>query len=40
MDGRMAEELKFDNSLGSKLDPDSTRARSNRAALGTLMAAV
>ena len=36
----MAEELKFDSSLGSKLDPQSLRARENRAALGTLMAAV
>jgi acetyl-CoA carboxylase carboxyltransferase component len=36
----MAEELKFDNSLGSKFDPQAPRARANRAALGTLMAAV
>jgi acetyl-CoA carboxylase carboxyltransferase component len=40
MDGRMADELKFDNSLGSKFDPQAPRARENRAALGTLMAAV
>ena len=40
MDGRMAEELKFDNSLGSKLDPEAPRAQSNRVALGALMAAV
>jgi len=32
--------LKFDNSLGSKFDPQAPRARENRAALGTLMAAV
>ncbi|MGD0630715.1 MAG: acyl-CoA carboxylase subunit beta [Terracidiphilus sp.] len=36
----MAEELKFDNSLGSKLDPEAPRARANRAALTELMAAV
>jgi len=36
----MAEELKFDNSLGSRLDPESPRARANRAALGTLLTAV
>jgi acetyl-CoA carboxylase carboxyltransferase component len=40
MDGRMADELKFYNSLGSKFDPQAPRARENRAALGTLMAAV
>ncbi|MGO9338311.1 MAG: acyl-CoA carboxylase subunit beta [Terracidiphilus sp.] len=36
----MAEELKFDSSLGSKLDPVAPRARANRAALSTLMAAL
>ncbi len=40
MDGWMAEELKFDSSLGSKLDPVAPRARANRAALSTLMAAL
>ena len=32
--------MKFYNSLGSKFDPQAPRARENRAALGTLMAAV
>jgi 3-methylcrotonyl-CoA carboxylase beta subunit len=36
----MAEDLKFDNSLASKLDLDSPRATSNRQALGALMAAL
>jgi acetyl-CoA carboxylase carboxyltransferase component len=36
----MAENVKFDNTLASKLDPDAPRARSNRQALGTLMAAL
>src|ERR1700678_2896956 len=36
----MAEELKFDNSLGSKFDPEAPRARANHAALGALMAAL
>jgi 3-methylcrotonyl-CoA carboxylase beta subunit len=40
MDGTMGQDLVFDNTLKSKLDTDSPRARANRAALGTLMAAV
>jgi acetyl-CoA carboxylase carboxyltransferase component len=40
MDGVMADDLKFDNTLRSKLDAEAPRARANRAALGALMAAV
>ncbi|HEY1903279.1 MAG TPA: acyl-CoA carboxylase subunit beta [Terracidiphilus sp.] len=36
----MADDLKFDNTLRSKLDAEAPRARANRAALGALMAAV
>jgi 3-methylcrotonyl-CoA carboxylase beta subunit len=40
MDGVMAEDLKFDNSLESKLDLEAPRARANREALTALMAEV
>jgi acetyl-CoA carboxylase carboxyltransferase component len=40
MDGFMAEELKFDNTLASKLDAENPRAQANRQALGVLMSAV
>jgi 3-methylcrotonyl-CoA carboxylase beta subunit len=40
MDGAMADDLKFDNTLGSKLDVEAPRARANREALAVLMAAV
>ena len=40
MDGVMAEDLKFDNSLRSKLDLHAPRARANREALGALLAAM
>ncbi|MGA2168727.1 MAG: acyl-CoA carboxylase subunit beta [Terracidiphilus sp.] len=36
----MADDLKFDNSLGSKLDLQAPRARANREALAALMAAL
>ena len=36
----MADELKFDNSLESKMDPEAPRARANRDALASLMAAL
>jgi 3-methylcrotonyl-CoA carboxylase beta subunit len=36
----MADELKFDNTLATKLDMENPRARANRQALGALMAAV
>jgi 3-methylcrotonyl-CoA carboxylase beta subunit len=38
--GVMADELKFDNSLESKMDPEAPRARANRDALASLMAAL
>jgi acetyl-CoA carboxylase carboxyltransferase component len=40
MDGLMAADLKFNNTLESRLDPDSSRAKANRQALAVLMAAV
>ena len=40
MDGLMAEDLKFNNTLESRLDPDAPRAKANRQALAALMAAV
>jgi acetyl-CoA carboxylase carboxyltransferase component len=40
MDGVMADSPKFDNTLRSKLDMETPRARVNREALGTLMAAL
>jgi acetyl-CoA carboxylase carboxyltransferase component len=40
MDGVMADDLKFDNTLRSKLDAEALRAQANRAAIGLLMAAV
>ena len=40
MDGGMGNDLKFDNSLRSKLDSDAPRARANRAELKALMAAL
>jgi 3-methylcrotonyl-CoA carboxylase beta subunit len=36
----MADELKFDNTLATKLDMENSRAQANRHALGALMAAV
>jgi 3-methylcrotonyl-CoA carboxylase beta subunit len=36
----MADQLKFDNTLATKLDADNSRARANRQALGALMTAV
>jgi len=36
----MADDLKFDNSLGSKLDSQAPRARANREALAALMSAL
>jgi 3-methylcrotonyl-CoA carboxylase beta subunit len=38
-DGAMADDLKFDNSLESKLDTQTPRSTANREALGILMAA-
>ena len=38
MDGAMGDDLKFDNSLGSKLDSGAPRARANRIELKALMA--
>ena len=40
MDGLMAEDLKFNNTLESRLDPDAPRAKANRQALAALMAAM
>jgi acetyl-CoA carboxylase carboxyltransferase component len=40
MDGVMGDDLKFDNSLGSKLDLQAPRARTNRTELKALMAAL
>jgi 3-methylcrotonyl-CoA carboxylase beta subunit len=40
MDGLMAADLKFNNTLESRLDPDSPRAKANRQALAALMAAM
>src|ERR1700735_1906309 len=40
MDGLMAADLKFNNTLESRLDPDSPRAQANRRALSSLMAAM
>jgi 3-methylcrotonyl-CoA carboxylase beta subunit len=40
MDGVMGSDLKFDNSLGSKLDLEAPRAQSNRMAIKALMAAL
>jgi len=40
MGGLMANELKFDNTLTSKLDPDAARAKANRHALAALMTAM
>jgi len=40
MDGAMGNDLKFDNSLGSKLDLQGPRARTNRIELKALMAAL
>ena len=40
VDGGMGNDLKFDNSLRSKLDSDAPRARANRAELKALMAAL
>jgi acetyl-CoA carboxylase carboxyltransferase component len=36
----MTDEAKFDNSLGSRLDPNTARARANREALSALLTAV
>jgi acetyl-CoA carboxylase carboxyltransferase component len=40
VDGDMADDLKFDNSLGSKLDLQAPRARANREALAALRSAL
>jgi acetyl-CoA carboxylase carboxyltransferase component len=40
MDGAMGDDLKFENSLGSKLDSEAPRARANRIELKALMAAM
>jgi 3-methylcrotonyl-CoA carboxylase beta subunit len=40
MDGLMAEDLKFNNTLASRFDADAPRAKANRLALATLMAAM
>src|ERR1035438_3744150 len=40
MDGAMGNDLKFDNSLGSKLDLQAPRAGANRQALAALLASV
>ena len=40
VDGAMGQDLAFDNTLKSKLDADSARARANRTALEAFMAAV
>jgi hypothetical protein len=40
VDGFMADGLKFDNTLATRLDGENPRARANRQALGALMTAV